>query len=163
MSREPQPVHERPTDAIHRRRRWLATGGVLAAAALVIVGVVVAVEAHEKSGTRAVPGPCGDLQVALEAPTTRTAVPVQAGQRFALDVHVGDTIAIASSGHCARTVSGSPQNASVLRGVDGTHFTAARPGESNLELTMPMCAGSGPACRGGFFEFARVTVVVSTP
>jgi hypothetical protein len=151
----PQPPNVPDPKQRGRRLAALAVG-----AALVIAGIVLAVARQGSTSSDA--SPCGDLHVALVTPTSYQQLPVQAMQRFTLDVRVGDTVFVDASGDCAGTVSGSPENSSVLRWLNRTNFTAAEPGTSELAITMPMCAGSGPTCRGGIFDIARVTVVVSS-
>lgn len=112
--------------------------------------------------TRVAGDPCAGLQVELITPEVRRAVSAVARQSFTVRVRAGESVSVQSTGACAGTVQASSAGASVLSMAGPWTFTALEPGTARLDVGMPMCAGAPPSanCRGGFFSFAEVTVVV---
>lgn len=112
--------------------------------------------------TRVAGDPCASLQVELVTPAGPHSVSALSRESFTVRVHAGESVSVQALGACAETVSASSDDESVLRGSDGTAFTAVAPGTTGLDIGIPMCAGALPSanCRGGLSIFAAVTVVV---
>lgn len=116
---------------------------------------------------------CEPTRPALQVGDALLRVPHNRFKAPAIKLRVGEEILLKASVNCAYTVSGSPQDHSVMR-VDrhypGTRartraFVAVAPGRTYMPVTMPMCALSRGSktdmCLGGISVLGMLRIVVT--